>query len=294
MALNQPQIRLIPRHSVLNANQFTVFESDLDCTLIIPTDFSEADLAKAKAIYEETRRRRPFLGELEIYKSWEHAMREQLLREFHAELQFVARLRKWSWLKASYEQAGSRYHRRKALRSLFKIQQLLGVQLEHPLPQAGDGRMMMTAARQVFSGLFVRLDLPAQFEFKQLHSEFLEWWILNGERISESDPVEFCLTGTIDECAVLLALCPDATFLDPLLEKTLADLRAEPKMRDTFLAICIYEYLMLQSVARTASFDQNPNLQDWARAIYQLISKYRSSPLADELMQRCAIAGAIV
>jgi hypothetical protein len=267
---------------VLSSQQFSVLESDLDCSILLPRPHTATELEQVKAAYRAAQRFLPFLGELEIYENWEHEIKSRILAEYGLELDFITQLRKWTWLKASYDRFESRYHRRKLARSLRRLQKRIGLQLETLFPGPSDGERVMMAALSVLTRTLPQWKNMTVPHFQEFRSGYLGWTIARAA--SQPRPENnFVIAGSLSECSVLLAICPDSTFLQPQLKDALSEWREDSAVRRLLSAICIHEYITTLSVARTVTPEENPDLPHWSRQLYAFINSLAPTPMIQDL-----------
>jgi hypothetical protein len=276
-ALRPARVSLVARNSVLEPRNFRVFESDLDASLVFEGAVAEDSLALGRRLYARLQRWLPMLGELEIYERRELRLKEKVAAAAGPVVDMIWLLRKWSWQHKRLSEAPSLYHRRKAERSIRRIQDRLNLSGVALFPTAADARTVGARVDAQLKGLPRRdpggpIDAPAGF---------LEWGIRSSES-AESRSGELRLFCAGPAALALLSILPDGEILCPQEREKLEDLRRTPQVARTLLAVALAEWSLLRSVERTNPEAREEERRSWRR---RLEAVFRASPGSDLLSE---------
>lgn len=277
-ALKPEGATLIPRCSVLVSRDFRALESDLDVSLVLEDGASAEAVAKGRGLHAAIKRRLPFFGELEIYERREMRVKESLVAAAGPVLDMLWLLRKWRWQGDRLMSAPSLYHRRKAERSIRKLQDRLGLKDVDLLPGERDGRRIGARIEELTRFLPRREpDGPIAAS-----AGFLEWELHSAENRTDRTGA-FRLNCTGAGALTLLSILPDAEFICERARDAVAELRRSPAIRETLLAVTLSEWVLLRSVERTSPESETEKRAAWRGRLERLMRASAGSHLLRDL-----------
>lgn len=241
------RIRVVSRHSVRRRQEFNVFLSDLDLTLITEVDLTARDLERHFRLYHFLKGCIPFLGELEVYTRGEWQVQRQIKEEEKAIIDFTSDLRKLRWQLDTLELSSSDYHRFKARRAIDKLRRRLGIET----PTGGRDFAEISEGVAKFID---RIGLECTKSLAPItgFSDFLAWPL-------ENAPAEF------------IAILPDGLKIAKRDYEAISDLRENPAIAKQLSALAAHELLLCRSKRRISPGESDPR---WEALLSRLIQKY--------------------
>lgn len=251
------KIILVPRHSVLSARDFSMFESDIDYSLVADS-WSESEIALSLRAYVSAQRLFRFIGECEIYCRWEMELKTFDVPELRNVRQDIRYLRKWVWQAEAYKLAPTTYHRRKAVRSIGRLRRALSLDAGGTVPSFEDQqRISLRFNEALFSSEPVHaltLELPEAIG--EGFSHYLGW------RLTAHEASEGFYLGIEPRALVgFLALLPDGRNVISELTTQIDELRRLTPFREASAAKVLEEYLVTRSVLRTLPSSSQEKIQ---------------------------------
>jgi hypothetical protein len=268
------RIRLLPRHSVLSSRHFSVFESDIDYSLIFYGSASQAELLRLQKKFRVLQKILPFVGELEIYADWEQRLKSSVLPEHTKLLELIHLLRKWTWQLSSMEMAPTKYHREKARRSIDSIRRRLGLEVGAVEPASEDILSLQTQINAILQ--------PVTVAATGIHSvsHFLGWTITTSERERETP---FLLTLRAETAIAFLSILPNMSEHQETWRELLRIEREKPAIKALFLAVCVQEFILIQSVRRRGEEAKAASLAKWSECLLENIRLLGPADLVEQI-----------
>ena len=277
-ALVAKPLRLVPRHSVVNAGGFSMFESDIDFSIVLASPIDESLVTQIKTHYALIRRLFPFVGELEIYADWEHELKTVVIEQGFEILSLISLLRKWTWQVSAFELAPTTYHRQKARASIGKLRERLGLRPQPLLPTPEDDEILRSRLESLFP------DRAPAVTFADVYSHFLCWTIRTESPVkATSDSERFVLQLPADLGLAFLAVLPDAATGAVSLQSKIDGARDKTACRNSFLTCSVAEFLTTRSVMRTETRGEHFQLKEWNAFQLDNIRHYGDSALIQRI-----------
>ncbi len=257
------------RHSVHHKKKFRIFSSDLDYSIIVPSDLSSELYARLRHCYDFWHRVFPFLGEIEIYTQKEFRLQQNLQKEIGTLLVLLRLLRKWRWQFEAFKISNDTYHREKARRSMQHIFSELTDHYSEGLHAKNRrsgfelvlGETLFSAVeeklREFWRGRGIHMEQWGSDFYG--YSPYLQWWI----KQHCGDLMSFELRLTPEAARFLFAILPDDPV--PLFREShseLTDISMSSGLSHIRAALAAHEFLTNRSFGRIVD-QPPPTLLPW-------------------------------
>jgi hypothetical protein len=237
-----------PRFSLRSREHFNLFLSDLDLlgTLSLATEAAESNMRRYIKLWKTFI---PSIGELEIYQLDEKIHREVLLKQYGYIYEPLRRFRKVWWMEYSYSQSKSIYHKYKALRAiqicLNIIAPALAAHSNNNLPQ------LSSHLEQFITNIFedIHLNVPLKdIDKTQIYCPYMGATIhINVDyKVVPNNGYTLSPRAGI----LLLAISPVSFRSDRPIDKIIAEVRRNPRIKIIAQSLCKLEILIFKGVFR--------------------------------------------
>lgn len=275
------ELKVIARHTDIQVKRFNFLESDLDITLLLPK-WSKSSISLAQNHYERLKKILPFLGEAELYEPSEWELKKLVHTDFNDLAQTIWKLRKWGWQKKAFDTAKTSYHCQKAERSIQWIRHDLGLDPGELYPSDEDRKKIVALLLSFLPEVEISISKSESPSLSKSHlskrSSFLEWEL---GVLDAPFQGTFYLEFETQDLVRFLGILPGGSYLFYPLTQSVLDVRKENEIGSKLAALSLSEYLLLQSVKRSADATQvNP---EWERELTANLSQYLPKKYAELL-----------
>ncbi len=249
-------LKLVPRHSVIDALEFNAFHSDLDYSIFFNDHTPFKKVKNVVSLYRKIRRLLPMLGELESYYTHQGDLMAALRSRNHNIFELVYLLRRWRWLCDRPVSHMGPYHSLK--RSLSRDRCFRKIVGERPHSE-NELELEARISRAVQKKLHNLWSPHPSIDLSSLNpgftSSYLEWTA----RLETEGQLGSSRTLLLDSwsLALLSALLPDSPG---------SPLRQIPEVRRAYTDLLTFEALACESIIHSEGFD-DAHL-NWMRHLY--------------------------